>query len=210
MTAHLFTGWAFPPEAILPIARSLGCPIVPDPAEAACWIGWSLGGLRALELASRTAPPTQLVLLASTALFCAEHDWPGLPPANLRALRRRLDRDPDAALRGFHALCAPDADAALIDRRCAESREMPTESLRAGLRDLATLDMRAILPAIRTPVLLLHGAFDRVIPVETAHAMAAKLPNARLRIHPEAGHDLPLAHRDWVIEQLRHFLHTPA
>lgn len=39
------------------------------------------------------------------------------------------------------------------------------------------------------PVLLLHGAEDRVCPLEGARALAAVLPGARLQVLPGVGHD---------------------
>lgn len=210
MTASLFTGWAFADDALAPLAEGLGCSPASDPAAAVVWIGWSLGGLRALARARLRAPPARLILIASTARFSRAGDWPGLPGAHLRALQRQFMRDPDAALRGFHMLCAPEADPALIARRLQVSRALPTESLRAGLRELAELDLRDGLHELNCPVLILHGANDRIIPAAAAYALAARLPHARVEIHPAAEHDLPLAHPAWVIETMRNFLDHPA
>ncbi|GCE78147.1 alpha/beta fold hydrolase [Cellulomonas biazotea] len=41
---------------------------------------------------------------------------------------------------------------------------------------------------VRAPVLLLHGAEDRVVPPSHARWLAAHLPRARLRVVPGAGH----------------------
>lgn len=75
--------------------------------------------------------------------------------------------------------------------------------LAEGLEQLDRLDLRAALPGLSLPVLILHGAADRVIPVQAAEYLAAALPSARLVVHPDslAGHDLPLRAADWVREQ---------
>ncbi|MCO5068285.1 MAG: alpha/beta fold hydrolase [Kiritimatiellae bacterium] len=202
MKARLFPGWAFPETTLQPIAESLHCDIRTD-TGGDLWIAWSLGGLHALTQ-SRATTPRALILISSTARFCADSDhWPGLPTANLRALQRQLARAPEDALRGFHKLCTATASATTLETRLRDSLTLP---LADGLRDLAELDLRDRLETIRQPTLLLHGSKDRVIPIAAAHALAQRLPHAQLREHPEAEHDLPIAHAGWVIEQIRDFL----
>jgi pimeloyl-ACP methyl ester carboxylesterase len=213
MKAHLFSGWAFPRWALQPIADQLCVTVTHDPAEAALWIGWSLGGLRALGLSgerwARGVPaPRVLVLLASTARFCGDGGhWPGQPIGRLRALERRLAHAPDAALRGFHALCA-DAEATpeTLDARRRASLSLDPRELAEGLRALGELDLRETLASLSIPVLILHGAEDRVIPPQAARAVAERLSDVRLLEHPTAGHDLPLTHTAWVVGQIRDFL----
>jgi alpha-beta hydrolase superfamily lysophospholipase len=41
---------------------------------------------------------------------------------------------------------------------------------------------------IRTPTLVLHGADDRLIPVEAGRRFAATIPGAELIIYPDSGH----------------------
>ncbi|HMP76446.1 MAG TPA: alpha/beta fold hydrolase [Kiritimatiellia bacterium] len=206
MKAYLFTGWAFPDAALRPLTNALGFSIASTHEEADIWIGWSLGGLHAL---AQTDAKTPLVLISSTARFCGNGaNWPGLPPANLRALQRQVSRTPEEAMRGFHRLCASDAASDdEIESRVQESLRL---ELSTGLRDLAALDLRAQLPSIHTPVLLVHGARDRVIPVEAARATAALLPNATLHEHPTAGHDLPLTEVDWIAKRIADFLDSPS
>ena len=51
--------------------------------------------------------------------------------------------------------------------------------LMAGLALLRDTDMRALVPAIPVPVLLLHGAHDPLMPLAAAEWLAATLPAAR-------------------------------
>lgn len=174
-------------------------------------MGWSLGGLQILRDVTNAGkrPPTHLILVASTARFCGDDPgWPGLSRAALRALQRQLARAPEEALAGFHRLCAnaPHNDDVLT-ARVAASLQLGVPALADGLRELAELDLRTNLSACGVPVLMLHGAHDQVIPLAAAEQTAALLPQARLVVHPEAGHDLPLAHPDWVAEHVADFLH---
>lgn len=48
--------------------------------------------------------------------------------------------------------------------------------------------MEEHLPQIKHPALILWGAQDRLIPVDTGYRMAAMLPNARLEVIEDCGH----------------------
>jgi pimeloyl-ACP methyl ester carboxylesterase len=50
---------------------------------------------------------------------------------------------------------------------------------------------RKALAAVRIPTLILHGAQDPIINVKAGRATAAAIPDARLVIYPQMGHDLP-------------------
>ena len=71
---------------------------------------------------------------------------------------------------------------------------------------LAELDLRETLASLSIPVLILHGAEDRVIPLQAARAMAERLSDVRLLEHPTAGHDLPLTQTAWVVDHIGDFL----
>ncbi len=49
----------------------------------------------------------------------------------------------------------------------------------------------ATLGGLRMPVMVLHGALDKALPVENAHRTAAAVPGAELVIIPDLAHDLP-------------------
>ena len=52
------------------------------------------------------------------------------------------------------------------------------------------------LPRIAAPTLVVHGALDRVIPVDNARLLAERIPGARLRVLPDAGHLYPPRSRE--------------
>ncbi len=208
---QLISGWSFPENALTAIREGLVHQL-PRHEHLVVRGGWSLGGLLALhEVAGGHSTATHLILISSTARFCAdESGWPGTSTASLRAMQRQLERSPTEALATFHQWCAgPAAPESLIKQRVAEALELGLDSLRAGLQALATLDVRAALPSCSIPVLLLHGACDPVIPMAAAERMVESLPMATLVRHPQAGHDLPLQHTAWVLEQTAHFLNSP-
>lgn len=204
-TVFIYPGWAFPAERLLPLLRAVGAfTRAPTPDSADALLGWSLGGLHALLHPS----DKPRILIAATASFCAEgSSWPGMPRANVRALRRQLERNPEQALRGFFELCfGGPSDAARLKVHIEVGLAIGRAALIEGLEELLRLDARDRLRALRAPILLLHGARDAVIPFEAARATAALSPTAVLREHPEAGHDLPLTNVEWTAAQMRDFL----
>jgi hypothetical protein len=50
------------------------------------------------------------------------------------------------------------------------------------------IDVRHVLPTVRVPTLVLHGAEDTIIPVEVARYVASQIPTARLVEIPGVGH----------------------
>lgn len=55
-------------------------------------------------------------------------------------------------------------------------------------------DLSARLHELRMPVLLLWGGADPLSPVRVGQRLAQLIPNARLEVFPEAGHDLGCTH----------------
>lgn len=156
--------------------------------------GWSLGGMLAIVLA-HTAPQRirRLVLIGSTAAFVHRPDWSfGLPPADVEAFCRALDRDPAALMKRFHALQAlGDRQRKTVLARLQDSAagvDAGVAGLRAGLLALQQTDLRAILGEVACPVRLLHGQGDALMPVDGAMALADRLPEARLSVFDDCGH----------------------
>jgi pimeloyl-[acyl-carrier protein] methyl ester esterase len=157
--------------------------------------GWSWGAEVALAALPRLLPRLAgLALLSATPRFTAGPGWPhGVPPANVRALSRRLARDPDGTRRLFvdglfadGELDAP-ARAALAGELLAIPPAL--HAARETLDALAAADLRPQVALARElPVLLVHGEADTVCSPATARWLAAELPAARLLLLPGAGH----------------------
>ncbi|MGN7125602.1 alpha/beta fold hydrolase [Methylorubrum thiocyanatum] len=67
-------------------------------------------------------------------------------------------------------------------------------------------DLSSRLTAIEAPTLLLWGDADPISPVAVGQRLLALLPNARLRIFPDADHDLARTHADSVAAEIREHL----
>jgi class 3 adenylate cyclase len=60
--------------------------------------------------------------------------------------------------------------------------------LEALLRMNKEIDIRDVLPVVRVPTLVLHGADDELVPPEAARYLSGRIPGARLVELPGVGH----------------------
>jgi pimeloyl-ACP methyl ester carboxylesterase len=69
------------------------------------------------------------------------------------------------------------------------------------------IDVRHVLPAVRVPTLVLHGAEDALVPVDVARHVASRIPSARLVELSGVGHlALGGAGSDVITSEVRRFL----
>lgn len=170
------------------------------PARAV-WLGWSLGGLLALE-ASRCAPDrvTGLVLVAGTASFLARPTWSeGMEGARLEAMRAELARDIGATVESFLALQVLNSSAGRATLRglraaLAERGHAGPPALADGLALLAALDFSTTAGDIPAPALVVAGGRDRIVHPEASRELAARLPAGRFALIERAGHAPFLSH----------------
>jgi pimeloyl-ACP methyl ester esterase len=177
-------------------------------------LGWSLGSQVALaafpKLQERLA---SLVLVGATPRFTATdgHPW-GLPTTELRGIGLRLRRNFTGTMgeffRGMFAAEELSREQEnLIAREIVMAGHLPKPAVtQATLNILASADLRAILPEIRLPVLIIHGSADAVCPPGAARYLAERLPDARLVMLDGAGHAPFLSRPDEFNAILRKFL----
>ncbi len=177
----------------------------------AVYVGWSLGGQLALELASRHPERVAaLVTLCSNPRFVADAGWPGMAEAVFRDFEVSCHRDPAATLRRFDSLQAGGSRCPRpLLRQLRAMRRQPAApgGLAPGLRWLGTLDQRRRLPALPVPQLHLFGAADRLVPAACAGAVAALVGDGGAVISiEEASHLLPLEAPAVVGDRIHGFL----
>lgn len=169
----------------------------------AIWLGWSLGGLVALNAAlSHPQKVAKLVLVGTTPKFVQSPEWPHAMPAEVFAdFACSLTQDFRATLLRFLSLQVGNNETArallkqLRAEMYAHGEPLP-EALAAGLAILEQTDLRARLAEIRVPALVMHGSHDRLAPPAAGEYLAAQLPQARLLRLEGAGHAPFLSHVD--------------
>jgi len=181
--------------------------------QGAALLGWSLGGMVALELARQHSRHLRaLVLVGTTPKFLAGPDWdPGLRPAILDGFSAGLARDYRRTVQNFLALQTRGDERALATLRLLRARlamhgEPDRAALAAGLGILREADLRDSLPRIALPTLVIAGEHDRLTPPEAGRALASALPAARFRLVERCGHAPFLSHPAEVLGEVTGFL----
>ncbi len=191
--------------------------VVPLVPRGATVLGWSLGGMVALDLARRYPRRLRaLVLAATTPTFLTGPDWEhGLEPAVLAGFASGLEADCLRTVQSFLSLQArgdeyPAATLRALRSQLASHGEPDRRALAAGLDILRSVDLRRELPHIAHPALVIAGAHDSVTPPGAARELAAGLPCSRLRIMERSGHAPFLSHPDHFLAEVRGFLSCQA
>jgi pimeloyl-ACP methyl ester carboxylesterase len=189
-------------DAVAALIRGLGL----GPVHLA---GHSFGAGLAIDVYGRHRQ-----LVRSLVLSGAYAGWRGsLPPAEVEARLNmalaEFGRPPgewvDSYLAGFFgSSVSPEtvdaARAMMLDVRLAGAMPMLTA--------FANADLRAVLPTIAVPTLLIYGADDVRAPLEVAEALHAQIPGSRLVLVPAVGHDVNLEASQEYDAAVRAFLRT--
>ena len=207
----IISGWAHGIEAIKPMGDALadrfdvqlltGAQVLKDrsiPSTDYIVTG-SMGGLLAMDLLPESCK--KLVLISSTAKFCASEDYDcGTPERILRRMILQLKRNPEAVLKDFYKNVHHPHPALKTNPGCTQ------EELVAGLEYLQSSDVRQKVPSLEIPVLLLHGTEDRIIPPSAAEWLHKHLPDSQLQLFKNDGHALPAHHFNEVMNKILRFL----
>jgi pimeloyl-ACP methyl ester carboxylesterase len=170
-----------------------------------CGLSW--GGGLALAFYQRHPELVRSLVLAS-----AYAGWKGsLPPAEVDAriqrLRAELSRPPeewiDGYLPGFFAGPMAPEVLAFVRSIMLDVRPAGTEAM---LTAFADADLRAVLPTVAVPTLVLHGDADVRAPRPVADALQAAIPGARLVVLPGVGHVVNLEAPEAFDVEVRRFL----
>lgn len=175
----------------------------------AWWLGWSLGGLVALEAARRKPGNMRGALfMASTPKFVTGPDWPAAVDARVfDQFAQQLHADVGKTLLRFVSLQVRGADRSAQTLRQlraalnARPRAQP-EALRSGLGFLRNSDMRHMLYDASLPLFWILGERDTLVPGR----LGASLPRNHCRLITGAGHAPFLSHPQECAEQIRQWL----
>ena len=169
------------------------------PAQAV-WLGWSLGGLVASQIALRHPERAQaLVTVASSPCFAAHDEWPGIKPEVLSGFQQQLSDDFKRTVERFLALQTMGTDTARQDARTLKnivlSLPMPNvEVLNGGLEILKTVDLRQPLATLSVPHLRIYGYLDGLVPRKAVPLLDALWPQSESRVIAKAAHAPFISH----------------
>ncbi|WP_428680764.1 alpha/beta fold hydrolase [Sphingopyxis sp.] len=210
--AALGTGSAQPPYRIADMADDVLAVMEAEGIAAAHFVGRSIGGLVAQQLAVLHA---DRVLSLALVMAMSRSMADAIPDA---ALDRLMSEDiPDEEAYVARQLGVAQANGMAGDYDADRIAEGARIAWRHGVHrggtarhfaaSLAAPDLCAALGALRVPTLILHGRHDKVIPLARAMETADAIPGATIEIDETMGHDGPLRLRQaWgarIAEHLR-------
>ncbi len=181
----------------------------------ACWLGWSLGGLLAANVAVQHPQiVTRLVLVSSSLRFCQTENWPHAMEASvLELFAAQLRQDYRGTLSRFLALQfkgdshARESLRGLREQLFARG-EPDRKTLNEGLKILLDDDLRWQANKISQPVQLIGGESDSLTPAAALEAIARQFSQAKLSIIKGAGHAPFISHAGIFQQQLMPFIYV--
>ena len=185
-----------------------------SPAKAV-YVGWSLGGQLAVELASR-APSrvAAVVTVCSNPLFIADGDWPGMDKAAFHQFRVEMEKDSVSALKRFDTLQTTGSlrPRSLL-RQLQKHLRGPVSStdLLTGLRWLETFDQRDSLASLQQPQLHLLADNDALVPLALRQFIAPQVDvvtSGQVKVLQDSSHLAPLDAPVALADEIRQFLAT--
>jgi len=172
------------------------------PASPSIIIGWSLGGIIAMQLA--LAAPEKvaaLVLVSTTPSFCAKEGWKhGCSDEKLQAFASGIESQAAKTMSRFFALMFQGDDISRqqyneIARTAFDKSNPPSEAgLSRGLELLERCDLRQQFTQIQQPALVIHGEQDAVIPCGAGQQLAEGLAHSSWHPITRCGHVPFLTH----------------
>ena len=230
MTRVLFLpGWGFKATVFDPLMETLGDAFQFDSVESAGYgdinaltddlidhacaadviVGWSLGGLVAIQLALHEPQHVnRLVLLATTPCFTQRSDWgAGMPGDVFNDFMQLAMNDPVMGLRQFVRLNSG-ARVNPVSRKLLGDNtiEPGHEALMAGLDTLQQTDLRKALPSLSAKVLVMQAGDDRLISLAAGHYLSRQSEGSQLAEFDCGGHAFFLEQTDDVAGVIQQWL----
>ncbi|ANR79157.1 pimeloyl-[acyl-carrier protein] methyl ester esterase [Kosakonia sacchari] len=162
--------------------------------QKAIWLGWSLGGLVASQIALQSPERVSaLVTVASSPCFSAQGDWAGIKPEVLAGFQQQLSEDFQRTVERFLALQTLGTETARQDARELKNAVLslpmpPTEVLNGGLEILKTVDLRDALGGLTLPFLRMYGRLDGLVPRKIVPLLDDMWPQSESLVFPKAAH----------------------
>ncbi|CNH66440.1 pimeloyl-ACP methyl ester esterase BioH [Yersinia pekkanenii] len=170
--------------------------------QQALWLGWSMGGLVASQVALSAPERVHgLITVSSSPCFTADDEWPGIRPEVLAGFQQQLNDDFQRTVERFLALQTLGTESARQDARLLKAvvlqHQMPAvDVLTGGLEILRTTDLRQVLADCTLPFLRIYGYLDGLVPRKVASLLDSGWPQTQSVVMKGAAHAPFVSHPD--------------
>lgn len=174
-----------------------------EKAFLACWqekqeqinvLGWSLGGMLALELALKHSDKIkQIILVSTTAKFTKVDDYQaGLDATVVKNLQRKLNRNQQQTQAGFYQLMFCETEEpykqVYLQEYATNFYQLNLNSLHKGLTYLLEQDLRSKLGQIKVPCKIIHGLSDQICLPSAARYLQKNISGSKSYFLEKTGH----------------------
>lgn len=171
----------------------------------------SLGAMVAVAWSEKYPAEIEKMVLVNTSLAPFNPFYHRLRPANypaliLALLDRSMPRRERLILRLTSSQTRTEQRQEIWGRWVSYAREYPIARANIVRQLRAAVCFRAAPATPSAPVLLLAGQQDQLVDIKCSLTLAEHWGCA-IRLHPTAGHDLPLDDGGWVVQQIKEWLH---
>ncbi|HIL03738.1 MAG TPA: alpha/beta fold hydrolase [Candidatus Thioglobus autotrophicus] len=158
-------------------------------------LGWSLGGLLAIKIATKITI-SQLILVASTPNFVKTNDWPyGIDENNFRQFSDALELNLSKGLKRFVSLQTQDKTQLKTLNQSIDKFPASTQALNQGLDILLATDLINEFKQLNIPTKVILGDHDTLVHRHISNWYdKAKIKTQVLN----TGH-LPFLHKDFTL-----------
>lgn len=178
-------------------------------------IGWSLGGMIAMQLAEKFADRfTSVTTIASNGKFVADSQWPHAYDAEtFKNFVTGFQKDPENILQRFAFLLAQgDKQRKKLMKgfaaERADDRNRNNSTWLTALRWLGSLDNTQVYRSMSLPQLALFGENDVLVPAEVSAVLVDDKLVERSVVFRGAGHAPHQSQPHNVAREIKHFVST--
>lgn len=178
-------------------------------------IGWSLGGMLAVQLAAHYPQKiSHIITLATNVKFVASRDYPTAMPSPVnRQFNQQFAEDPQAAHKLFIGLLAQgDANERALLKKLRSNffNGVINPQWQQSLQLLTELDNRTAFSALQQPGLHLFGNADALVPASAAAELQSLNPNQHIQLLAHTAHAVHWSQPQNVIDLIGNFLNKAA
>lgn len=169
-------------------------------------VGWSLGGMVALELARRLGERVSaLALVCSTPGGLTDpKNAIAVPTERIATMRAEMQADSRAFIRHLALAFFKDGTAApLFPWAVSEMAKTPPHVVEACFDTILAFDARPWLKTLKVPTAVLHGRHDALLAFAGGEVLAQSIQNATITVFEESGHTPFLEQPDAFIAALQ-------
>lgn len=190
---NISSGLGFPPDMMSDLFESLKMPIA---------VGWSYGGLKAIQLAAENPKDYKaLILISSSPCFGQRPDWPGIHQMQQKRFLKKLNGPQNEFINYYLKLVSHPNPGVLSLRRPIDIMKVKSQIDR-----LFTADLRSEFAALRIPILIIHGEHDAIVPCDTARCLKKLNSQAKIMLIKDAGHAPFMSHQSDIKKVIHDFL----